>query len=210
MTAEDLTERRRRRELQRYRRQRPRTDGAETIETGHPVLFGDPRPAVELGRMPQGGGYPVGLIEFAGRLMGVTDHRQVVHLCSGSVRAPLTFDIRPESEARCIADVRFLPIRAGAVRWVMCDPPYTQEHAEDLWGTGREFPSSAAIMREVARILEPGGLVAYLHFLVPRLPDQLQRISTHGITLGAGYRIRALTIARRRGHGAPTLAEVLP
>jgi hypothetical protein len=47
------------------------------------------------------------------------------------------------------------------------------------------------------RILEPGGQVAYLHFLVPKLPAGLARISTHGVTTGPGYRIRALTVARR-------------
>lgn len=105
--------------------------------------------------MPQGGGYPLGLVEFAGRVMRVSDHARVVHLCSGSVRAPLTFDLRPESGAACVADVRHLPIASSSVRWVMCDPPYSQDHAEDLWGTGRQYPSPAAIMREVARILEP-------------------------------------------------------
>lgn len=186
-------------ELQRARVRKPRLNGArvDQVVSGHPVMFGAPLPAVELGRMPEGGGYPQGLIEFAGKLMGVTNHAKVVHLCSGSVRAPLTFDIRPASEARCIADVRHLPIRAGSVRWVMVDPPYSQEHAEELWGVGREYPTGAALFREVQRILEPGGQVAYLHFLVPKLPAGLARISTHGVTTGPGYRIRALTIARR-------------
>jgi len=148
--------------------------------------------------MPEGGGYPVGLIEYAGKLMGVTDHRQVVHLCSGSVRAPLTFDLRPETEARVIADVRHLPIASSAVRWVMVDPPYSAEHAEDLWGLGKHYPSPAAILRECARILAPGGAVAFLHFVVPQMPAELERVGVHGVVLGTGYRIRALTIARRR------------
>lgn len=186
-------------ERQRPRQRRPSRNGvvAAQVVSGHPVMFGDPQPVVELGRMPEGGGYPHGLIQFAGKLMGVTNHAKVVHLCSGSVRAPLTFDLRPTTAARCIADVRHLPIRAGSVRWVMVDPPYSQEHAEDLWGTGAQYPTGAALFREVRRILEPGGQVAYLHFLVPKLPAGMQRISTHGVTTGPGYRIRALTIARR-------------
>lgn len=189
-----------RKELQRNRNRAPKSNGAAraNVVTGHPVMFGDPRPAVELGRIPEGGGYPHGLIEFAGRQMGVTDHRKVVHLCSGSVLAPLTFDIRQASAARVIADVRHLPISAGAARWVMVDPPYSAEHAEDLWGVGKEYPNGAALFREVARILEPGGKFAYLHFLVPKLPEQLERIATYGVTIGPGYRIRALTIGRRR------------
>lgn len=155
--------------------------------------------------MPQGGGYPIGLIEYAGKLMGVTDHRRVVHLCSGSVIAPLTFDLRPGSAAAVVADVRHLPIRSSSVRWVMCDPPYSAEHADDLWGTGKQYPSPAAIMREAARILEPGGMIAFLHFVVPRLPDELERTGTYGVTIGPGYRMRALTIARRRPGAEPEL-----
>lgn len=188
-----------RREQQRARVRKPRTSGAriDQVVSGHPVMFGDPAPAVELGRMPEGGGYPHGLIEFAGRMMGVTDHARVIHLCSGSVRAPLTFDLRPATDARCIADVRHLPIRSSCARWVMVDPPYSVEHAEDLWGTGRQYPTGAALFREVERILEPGGMVAYLHFLVPKLPAGLDRVGVWGVTTGPGYRIRALTIAKR-------------
>ena len=193
-------------ELQRNRRRRPSKRGVRTgqVVSGHPVMFGDPQAAVELGYMPEGGGYPIGLVEFAGRVMGVTDYRRVVHLCSGSVRAPLTFDLRPETEARCLADVRHLPIRSSSVDWVMIDPPYSVEHAEDLWGLGAEYPTGTAIFREVERVLRPGGMAAYLHFLVPRLPAAMERIAVYGVTVGPGYRIRALTIARRR-HDQPGL-----
>jgi SAM-dependent methyltransferase len=189
-----------RKERQRARRGPEKMAGQirSDVISGHPVMFGDPAPAVELGRMPEGGGYPRGLIEYAGKLMGVHDHRKVVHLCSGSVRASLTFDLRPQSEARVIADVRHLPIASNSVRWVMCDPPYSANHAEELWGIGREYPTPAAILRECARILAPGGTLAFLHFIVPKMPAQLDRIGTYGVTIGPGYRIRALTIARRR------------
>ena len=188
-----------RKEQQRNRSRGPKRNGAmpADVVSGHPVMFGKPTPAVELGRIPEGGGYPHGLIEFAGKLMGVTDHAKVVHLCSGSVRAPLTFDIRPATEARCIADVRHLPIRSSCVRWLMIDPPYSPDHADDLWGIGHAYPTGAAIFREVERVLAPGGTAAYLHFLVPKLPAGLARIGTYGVTIGPGYRIRALTIVKR-------------
>lgn len=173
--------------------------GADVDEavTGHP-LFVDVRPVFELERIPEGGGYPVGLVELAARLMGCPDLTGVVHLCSGSVRAARTFDLRPSSSAAALADVRRLPIPAGAVDWVMVDPPYGPDYAEALWGLGKQYPTPAVILREAARILAPGGAVAFLHHVVPQLPDELERIGTWGVTTGPNYRIRALTIARRR------------
>lgn len=176
-------------------RQRP--DDGQTCLSGHPA-FGTLRPTFELERMPEGGGYPHGFIELAGELLGVTDHRQVVHLCSGSVRAPRSFDYRPESSCAVVADCRRLPVRSGSVEWVMVDPPYGPDYAEALWGLGEVYPMPIVLMRECERILRPGGTMAFLHHVMPKMTPGLERVATYGITTGEGYRIRALTIARRR------------
>src|SRR5206468_3545685 len=139
--------------------------------SGHPGLFGLTPPAFELGRMPEGGGYPHGFVEVAAKLMGCRDLGDVVHLCSGSVRARYTFDLRRTSAAAVVADVRELPIRTSSVRWVMADPPYDQEYAEALWSMGKQYPTPTVLLREIGRILRPGGRAAFLHHLVPTLPD---------------------------------------
>lgn len=164
--------------------------------SGHPALF-DATPAFELARMPEGGGYPLGFVELAGRLMGCDDLAGVVHLCSGSVRATRTFDLRAGAGAAVRADVRELPIRSSSVRWVMADPPYDQDYAEALWSMGKAYPTPMVLLREVGRILAPGGRCAFLHHLVPALPPTLTRLGTYGVTTGPGYRIRALSIVER-------------
>lgn len=175
---------------------RLRSDG-ECL-SGHPAFF-VAAPAFELGRMPEGGGYPTGFFELACSLMDVTDPAAVLHLCSGSVRAPLTVDLREHLRPAVVADVRWLPFRPASVRWIMADPPYSEEHAEDLWGVGKKYPTPIVLLRECAEVLAPGGQVAFLHHLVPVLPAGLDRVGTWGVHTGPGYRIRALTVARRSG-----------
>lgn len=218
-------------------------DGGEAGQgclTGHPA-FTAVSPAFDLERMPEGGGYPVGFIQLAGKLMGVTDYSRVLHVCSGSVRAPLAVDYRPPdgrwacpcdhghlyeqgcsvpcaheprhdhvqagSSCSVVGDARRLPIRDASVRWVMADPPYDPDYAEALWQAGKLYPTPAVVLREAARVLRPGGMVAFLHHVVPPLPETMERVGTWGVTTGPGYRIRALTIARRLSGGATLFGD---
>lgn len=172
-----------------------RNGGTECL-TGHPALF-VLEPAFELGRIPEGGGYPVGLVEWTARLMGCQDLASIVHLCSGSVRAPLTFDLRADVGAACVADVRWLPLAPGSCRWILADPPYGMDYAQEMWGLGRQYPTPRVLLRECAAALAPGGQVALLHHVVPMLPEGLERVGVWGVWCGTETRIRALTIARR-------------
>ena len=189
------------RERRRARSKRRLTgvaDGSEDCITGHPALFDIP-PVFELGRMPEGGGYPVGFLELVHRWLGVTAPEEVLHLCSGSVIAPRTIDARISSHASIIGDVRWLPIRRASIRWAIADPPYGQDYAEAIWGeaVGKIYPTPMNLLREAAEVLVDGGLVAYLDHLVPTLPDELERVNIIAVYCGTQTRMRALTIARR-------------
>lgn len=174
---------------------RNRKGGGE-CKTGHPPVW-SMTPALELGHMPEGGGYPVGFVQEAARLMGCQDLGAIVHLCSGTLRAPLTFDIRPGVGAACRADVRWLPLRPGSCRFILADPPYEQDYAEELWGLGKVYPTPIVLLRECAAALQPGGRVGLLHHVVPVMPDGLVQLGSWGVSTGPGYRMRAFTVAER-------------
>lgn len=175
-------------------RGRQRDEGGAT--TGHPALFAM-RPALELGRFPEGGGYPVGFVEAAARIMHV-DLAELVHLCSGSVRGGrLTIDVRPDAGADVRADVRWLPLRPGSVSAILADPPYSVDYAEELWGTGKIYPTPTVLLRECAEALAPRGVVGVLHHVMPDAVPGLARVGCWGVTTGPGYRIRAFTVFRR-------------
>lgn len=193
-----------------------RRGAGEECSTGHPALF-TMAPVLELGRMPEGGGYPVGFVEAAAAIMGA-DLGDLVHLCAGSVRGGrLTIDLRaevlpaghrfrvPGMRPDVCADVRWLPLGHGTVDAVLVDPPYSADHAGALWNAAKQYPTPTVLLREVAAALRPGGRVGFLHHLVPSPVPGLRTVGVYGVTTGTGYRIRAFTVLERLDDGATLL-----
>ena len=143
---------------------------------------------------PDGGGYPKKFLELAFSDLGVTDQNKVLHLCSGSMRSGVRVDIRPEMQPSVVADVRNLPFADASFDWVMADPPYSKEYAENLYGVGAYYPTPAEILREATRVLRVGGRIGLLHFIVPMFRKPLKLLKVRGITTGLGYNIRAFSL----------------
>ena len=165
--------------------------------SGHPVMYGKPKPAVHFERFEDGGGYPKGFIEWACDMMGCDDPSTILHLCSGSVVTGTRVDIRPEMNPDIVADCRCVPLPDESFDFILADPPYSVEYAENLYGTHDNYPKPGQIMREACRLLRPGGKVGLLHFLVPMIRRPLKILGVHGVTTGCGYAIRAWSLCRK-------------
>ena len=78
----------------------------------------------------------------------------------------------------------------------MADPPYSEDYASNLYGTGKDFPKPTEILREAARLLRPSGRVGLLHFQVPLVHRDipLRLVNVWGVTQGQGYAIRAWSV----------------
>jgi hypothetical protein len=153
------------------------------------------------------GQYPKRFTAWAARVLNVQPD-QVLHVCSGALPKGhgLRVDIRQSAAPDVRADGRRLPFRDSSFRAVAIDPPYSAEYAAELYGV--DYPRPSALLREAARVLVPGGMVGILHFLVPSPEPGLRFIRAHGITTGAGYRIRAFTVYQRaQSSFIPDLAE---
>ena len=106
-------------------------------------------------------------------------------------------DIRPEMEPDVVCDARATPFVDESFDWIMIDPPYSEDYASNLYGTGKDYPKPGQLMKEACRLLRPGGRVGLLHFQVPMIRKPLRVVEVRGITTGLGYAIRAFTICEK-------------
>jgi hypothetical protein len=163
---------------------------------GHPVLFGF-KDVEHFGPFPDGGGYPLKFLKRAYEILGVTNPSTVLHLCSGSIKTGIRIDIRPDMQPDYVCDCRQTPLPDDSIDWIVADPPYSKEYAENLYGTGAYYPKPGEILREASRLLRPGGRVGLLHFQVPMFHRPLRLVGVFGITTGLGYNIRAFTVLEK-------------
>lgn len=160
---------------------------------GHPILFGMPE-AEMYDDFPEGGGYPIGFLRRALAIMEIDDPRRVLHVCSGSVRFGVAVDIRPEKRPTVVADARSLPFADGSFRWILADPPYTEDHADNLYGTKSVYPSPHVLAQECMRVLAPSGYLGFMHHMVPKMRRPGRLLKVYTITQGMGYNVRAWSL----------------
>ena len=156
-------------------------------------MFGLPE-AEFFGDFPDGGGYPHRFLKRAFEIMNVTEPAQVLHVCSGSMKIGVCVDIRPAMNPTIIADVRHLPFANDSFQWVMADPPYSREYAENLYGTGAVYPDPHQLVNECLRVLAPGGRLGFMHHIVPKFKHPGRLLKVHTITQGPGYNVRAWSV----------------
>jgi hypothetical protein len=174
---------------------------------GHPIMYGNPKVSQHFDDFPDGGGYPHGFIEWAMGIMDCEDHAKILHLCSGSVKSGVRVDIRPEVSPDIVADCRNVPLPDCSQRWVMADPPYSADYAQNLYGTGMAYPKPGQILKEASRLLEIGGRVGLLHFIVPVFRRPLKLLGVYGVTTGWGNAIRAFSVFEKVEPPPATLGE---
>lgn len=145
------------------------------------------------------GRFPKGWLDHILRLqlLGSVRRDEVLHVCSGTLgpTEKWTADIRHEAKPRVVADGAKLPFRSATFRAVICDPPYSDEYARNLYGVDNPRPSW--LLREAARVVKPSGRIGLLHVAVPLAPPGCFLVGVWGVSCGVGFRIRAFTVFQR-------------
>jgi len=104
-------------------------------------------------------------------------------------------------EPDIVADCRAVPLPDESFDWIMADPPYSAEYAQNLYGTAADYPKPGQILKEASRLLRSGGMVGLLHFQVGMSRPPLSVVKVYGVTTGMGYAIRAWSVYRKADAG---------
>ena len=89
-----------------------------------------------------------------------------LHAFSGSVHDPggRSVDLRPELRPDVVATVLRLPFRTNSFGLAIADPPYTNADAERY---GCPPVNKRLALKELARVVRPGGAIIWLDIRVP-------------------------------------------
>jgi hypothetical protein len=122
---------------------------------------------------------------------------QTLHMFSGSCEWGVSTDIRGETGADIVAPFDAIPRPDGSFKHVLADPPYADFFMAD-WD-GRELPKPKHVLREAARLVEPGGLIGILHVII--IPAykvlNVERVAIHPVLAGPNNALRAFNVFRR-------------
>lgn len=101
-----------------------------------------------------------------------------------------------------VAPFDAIPRGVGTFASVLADPPYA-DHWQGQWHGNGDLPKPKHILREAARLCEPGGLIGILHIIVIPAYRQfgVERIALHPVLAGPNNAIRVFNVFRKSGDG---------
>lgn len=142
------------------------------------------------------GQYPRGFIEKMLPWMGCQRH-QILHLCSGCLPKGegIRVDIRAAARPDILADVTQLPLADNSVAAAMADPPYSPAYAKSLYGV--KYPRPNAILAEAVRVVRPGGMIVFVHYITPAPPPGAEFVKAWAASTGFDMPVRAVTLYRK-------------
>ncbi|MGH2638403.1 MAG: class I SAM-dependent methyltransferase [Rhabdochlamydiaceae bacterium] len=93
------------------------------------------------------------------------DKKDVLHVCSGTVKEDITIDLKRELSPTICTDAQNLPLRENSFDLVIHDPPYSKKDADVYYGV--PYVSVPKVMKQTLRILRVGGFFCVLDVRYP-------------------------------------------
>lgn len=163
------------------------------------------------------GAYPNGFLERARALLGVSSFDSVLHVCGGAAKQyptwnklgvlDKTLDLDPICKPDFLADARESILHSPLWAAILCDPPYTLEHAKQYSPGADKLPMPNSLLKNALKAVRIGGRVGFLHYLLPRPPASVpaKLIAIVGVICGFNNRIRIYSVFERLPHARTTI-----
>lgn len=155
------------------------------------------------------GGYLGGFPERARVLVGAGSSDAVLHVCGGMAKFypyvggfgenDKTLDLDPLTEPDFLMDARDeYPLNNGKLwRAIIADPPYSTEDAAKYSVGAGVYPSPNLILRNSLKVVDIGGRVGIIHYMLPSPPKNAKFVASVGIICGFNNRIRVFSVFER-------------
>lgn len=145
------------------------------------------------------GSYPPGYLARVTALFPDVPRRSTLHVFSGSLTrrdaVGPRVDLNPARRPSVVATVYALPFALASVPLTIGDPPYSDEDAKRY---GLPMVDRRRVLREVARVTEPGGFLVWLDTVMPMFrKDVWQWCGQIGIVRSTNHRYRMVSLFRR-------------
>lgn len=109
----------------------------------------------------------------------------------------ITVDINPALNPNIVSSVEDMPLEASHFDLAIADPPYSDIDAKKY---GYPLPSKPKCMRELARVVKPGGYLIWLDLMVPKYRNEdWKLVGIIGLYCGTNRRFRSIAIFERPG-----------
>lgn len=106
------------------------------------------------------GAFPLHFEKRLWRLLGKP--KKVLHPFGGMAEIGVRVDLNPETNPDYVGDAHDLPFDDGEFDAVICDPPYSNEENEQLYGITKPLKMKEWV-NEAERVLKPNGFLVLYH-----------------------------------------------
>ena len=119
------------------------------------------------------GSFPLHFEKKVLRLLDIDPQRdRILHPFGGKAEFGIRCDINPEVQPDLVCDAHKLPFKDNEFDLVILDPPYSEEYAKRLYGTGKLKFKTYTV--EAVRVCREKGFVVMYHYLAtPRIENTI-------------------------------------
>lgn len=155
------------------------------------------------------GQYPPTFLKRVLALWPEAPERRILHVCAGSVQHGVRVDLNPKFRPSVLANAEVLPFLDESFDLVLYDPPYDRANAE-IYGVAPKPPRWPQTLREMTRVLTPGGHIGILHWYYPsysRKKSGIGLVALFGVCVGFCSATRIFSVFEKTG--APVSVEAV-